>query len=177
MTPATLDTDVTFVWVRTVQPGNTSPVILPAPSRLRKKTFSLADDGAADVDREPSAGLERGLEQHAPGHRAVAVLVEVPGVDGDVVLHRGFRARLHREALARHVRDARDEVIGRSGQARHLALARLEEGAGLVEGVGGPTEGARHHRGVVEAETVDVGSLPAADLVGDGRRPAARDCS
>ena len=143
------------------------PGHLPRAVEVAEEDVLARDDGAAHVDREPSAWLKRGLEQDAPRHRAVAVLVEVPGVDGDVVLHRGLCARAHREPLARHVRHARDEVVGGPRKARHLALAGLEEGAGLIERVGGAAHGAGDHRGVVEAEAVDVGSGPARHVVGE----------
>ena len=140
--PAVFEIDVIRARVRSGPlPGTISASSVPVPSRLRKRRSVSVDERAADVAREPAAGLERGLQEHAERHRRGAVLLEVPGVRRA----RRTRPRRCRPACMAPIsrvdpRDARHEVVRRPRQARDAAGAVEARGrSGRTPSRAGPT--------------------------------------
>lgn len=64
-----------------------------------------------DCGRHPAAGLQRGVEQHAERHDLRVVLIEVPGVVGNVVFADDLHACLAVVEVAEDLGHAADEVI------------------------------------------------------------------
>ena len=132
-------------------------------------------DSASRPTGEPSARLERGFEQHRVGHHGVPVLLEVPGILGDVVFDDRRAVRRSRAHLARRRRDARHEVVGRTGEARHLART-VKINVHRPERVGGATPAAGKQAGPVEgrgraARRGDVRGAQEGGELGAGERP------
>ena len=96
--------------------------------------FRRAGQRRADIARQPAARLQRGLQQHPERHDPRAVVVEVPGLIGDVVLGDHARTGAHHTNRAFDRPDPTDEEVRRTGQARHAhrtVKARIHRPEGL----------------------------------------------
>ena len=109
-----------------------------------------------DCRGHPAAGLQSCLEQHREGHGLGSVLVEVPGIVGDVVLAYDLHTGLTDIEFANDLSDPADEVIRRPGQTRRLPNT-VEQLIHRPECFRGPSPGARDHGLPVELESIAVG--------------------
>ena len=116
-----------------------------------------AGQGGPAVRGEPSARLQRDLEQHAERHLFASVLPEVPDVRRHVVLRLAPRPGLEHERLAADRGDAVEELERRPRQPGDDAVA-VEDAVRLAESLRRVPVGEGEDAGAVVERRASVGA-------------------
>ena len=106
---------------------------------VAEEEVRLASRARCRRRREPAAGLERGLQEHAEGHRGGAVSSKYQASSGTSYSTSTLPPGLQGAHRPRRPRDARHEVVGRPRQARDAASA-VEGRVQRAEGRRGPAQ-------------------------------------